>query len=374
MRKTNSIFLLLISAFIVFSCDSLFGDKTKSYKISVSSSPVEGGSVSPTTGTYKEGEIVTLTATPSNGWKFVRWEGDWSSIQNPSQLSLLKNYSIVGVFEKRDYPLNITIIGQGQVEEKVIPSKTYPYQTVVELTPVAAPGWRFNGWSGDLNGNSVPGMLIVNNTKNVTATFIVPIFLSDNGITIRCPNGKVGEIGIVNGVEYEVVDRTLLIQRRDQGRDLTKVCTSLVTDMSNLFRDRSFNQAIGNWDVSNVSLMESMFMNNKTFNQPIGSWDVSLVKMVRSMFNGTNFNQDIGNWDVGNVTDFSNMFRWSQFNKPIGNWDVSSAESMDGMFNSSPFNQNISKWCVLNIKSEPLIFSSSLLSQNKPIWGTCPSN
>ena len=41
----------------------------------------------------------------------------------------------------------------------------------------------------------------------------------------------------------------------------------------------SFNQAIGYWDVSNVTNMAYMF-NDTTFNQPIGNWDVSNVNII----------------------------------------------------------------------------------------------
>ncbi|CAL6323818.1 unnamed protein product [Bathycoccus prasinos] len=35
----------------------------------------------------------------------------------------------------------------------------------------------------------------------------------------------------------------------------------------------AFNQPIGNWDVSHVTSMVSMFLDASSFNQPIGSWD-----------------------------------------------------------------------------------------------------
>ena len=37
----------------------------------------------------------------------------------------------------------------------------------------------------------------------------------------------------------------------------------------------SFNQNIGNWNVSNVTNMEKMFYEADLFNQDLGSWDVS---------------------------------------------------------------------------------------------------
>jgi hypothetical protein len=60
----------------------------------------------------------------------------------------------------------------------------------------------------------------------------------------------------------------------------------------------NFNSPIGNWDVSKVSGMLSMF-SGIIFNQPIGNWDVSIVADMRYMFAGnTSFNQDLSNWNV----------------------------------------------------------------------------
>ena len=45
---------------------------------------------------------------------------------------------------------------------------------------------------------------------------------------------------------------------------------SLITDMSDLFKDKStFNDDIGNWDVSSVTDMSDMFKNATSFNQGI---------------------------------------------------------------------------------------------------------
>lgn len=174
-------------------------------------------------------------------------------------------------------------------------------------------------------------------------------FFEENGI-IKCPEATPGKRGWVNGKLYEAVDRALLVQRRDEGADLGCVCTSLVTDMAEMFvRAVSFNQPIGNWDVSNVTDMTTMFRFVSRFNQPIGSWDVSNVTNMAAMFSGEmesqhDFNQPIGNWNVSKVTNMAGMFRSSfNFNQSIGNWDVSNVTDMNSMFNSSEnFNQDLS--------------------------------
>lgn len=182
-----------------------------------------------------------------------------------------------------------------------------------------------------------------------------PLFyLSENGITCKCENANVGDIGVINGIEYEAVDRDLLIQRRDEGADLTRVCTSLVTDMSEMFMGDYFYPY--------------------QFNQPIGNWDMSNVTNMRSIFFGSHFNQPIADWNVSNVTNMEYMFRNSSFNQGIGSWDVSNVTNMVEMFRESGFNQDISGWCVSNIPSEPQGFSQGapLTPENKPVWGTCP--
>jgi surface protein len=200
------------------------------------------------------------------------------------------------------------------------------------------------------------------------------IFFLTNLGTIKCPEAEVGEKGMVNGKEYEAVDRALLLTRRNEGADLTCVCTSLVTDMSFMFEQSTFNQDIGNWDVSNVTNMNFMFAINSSFNKPIENWDVSNVTTMTAMFERSSFNQTIGDWDVSNVTNMNFMFSRSLFNQAIGNWNVSNVTTMNFMFENSFFNQNISSWCVTKISSEPNGFSvgSPLTSGNKPIWGTCP--
>lgn len=248
-------------------------------------------------------------------------------------------------------------------------SGLYTEGQIVTLTPAPNPYWKFQGWSGDASDSVMQLSVTMNSNKNITAIFVkgAEFSIAENGITCKCQKANPGEKGLINGVEYEAVDNKLIRQRRDQAIDMTRLCTSLVTDMSELFLERDFNQAIGGWDVSKVTDMRGMFANS-TFNQPIGSWDVSNVTDMVSMFWWTPFNQPISNWDVSKVTNMSGMFYNSSFNHPIGDWNVGNVAEMNVVFAESPFNQPIGNWDVSKVTNMQSLFHNTPFNQPISDW------
>ena len=72
------------------------------------------------------------------------------------------------------------------------------------------------------------------------------IILDTNGVTIKCPGADIGYTQTVSGKEYTVVDRASLVSVISSLGDVTCLCTSNVTDMSELFKSwPSYNQDIG---------------------------------------------------------------------------------------------------------------------------------
>ena len=136
-------------------------------------------------------------------------------------------------------------------------------------------------------------------------------------------------------------------------QDIGSWTVSSVTDMSFMFNNAiAFDQDIGSWTVSSVTTMNSMFFDADAFNQDIGSWTVSnVIDMAGMFFDATAFNQDIGNWNVGSVTDMKQMFFDADaFNQDISSWDVDLVTNMVFMFSSATaFNQNIGDWNVSNV-------------------------
>ena len=162
-----------------------------------------------------------------------------------------------------------------------------------------------------------------------------PFKYAANGVTVVLKSGyAAGTTGKVQGDNsgkiYTAVNESQLRAMDVDTDDFTSVCTTLVTNMSDLFFNvTSFNQPLNNWDVSNVTNMNVMFWKAESFNQPLN------------------------NWDVSNVTKMDYMF-----------WEASS------------FNQDLSGWCVTDITARPVNFDNGtiawVLANSRPIWGTCP--
>lgn len=121
----------------------------------------------------------------------------------------------------------------------------------------------------------------------------------------------------------------------DKSVHLGDIDTSLITDMTELFKDskrKNFN-GLETWNTSNVTTMKGMFYRAKYFNHPIGDWDVAKVEDMTFMFcEAPAFNQPLEKWNVSNVRCMESMFAWAySFNQPIERWDVSNVCNMRAM-------------------------------------------
>jgi surface protein len=152
--------------------------------------------------------------------------------------------------------------------------------------------------------------------------------------------------------------------------DTPKFTENSITTLFEFFRGCSslvYNSTINNWDVSNITSLENIFLGATLFNQPLNNWNVSNVVVMRGAFlSASNFNQPLNNWNVGAVQFFGGpsggMFLFATaFNQDISGWNTSSAVNMQAMFQfANAFNQNINGWNVSSVTN----FSSMFQSKN----------
>ena len=153
---------------------------TKTYTVSVSSTPASGGSVSPNGGTYDEGKEVTLAATPAQYYKFNGWSGDASGSSDHVTITVDSNKTVVASFVKLTYTVQTQVDGSGG--GTVDPaSGTFEAGTHVNITATPASGYRFDHWGGSATGTSNPLSLLVDGDKTVTAYFMKTYTLTVSG-------------------------------------------------------------------------------------------------------------------------------------------------------------------------------------------------
>lgn len=94
--------------------------------------------------------------------------------------------------------------------------------------------------------------------------------------------------------------------------------------------------------------------------------DVSLITDLSYLFNESSFNGDISQWNTSNVLDMNYMFHRSLFNGDISSWNTSSVTNMNLLFSDSNFKGSVDAWCVDNVQTMQRMFDCT--SIKRPAW------
>lgn len=194
-RSVRYVFLTLLILLFIVGCELLFATYIIDTEI------VGEGSVQidPLEEKYREGTLVTLTAVPASGWKFSHWAEDIEGFDSTTELLVDGDKKVTAVFERREYTISISVVGEGKVDKKIVKTfemADYPYETIIELQAIADPGWEFWEWQGDIEGNEDVIQIKMDNNKDLTA-----VFREKNKIT--------GQINITHNWPTSVVDEVL---------------------------------------------------------------------------------------------------------------------------------------------------------------------
>lgn len=249
--------LIYLTAFLLLS---LGCKKEILYTLNVTVTPSGTGTTSVTSGTYSAGQTVSITATPSPEYIFKGWSGSINSTANPLSIIMDSTKNITAEFEKRQYPLSLTIEGSGTVKEEIVLTQSkvgsYPSGTSVKFTAIPNPEWRFDGWSGDTS--TIANPIILNFKKGYTlkAKFI-PIILDSIKITKR-----IDTLVISNNFKYTVIG----FYNDKSTKDLSD-SVSISSDKSNVtFKNKTIIGAQSGKTVitlgyKNISLKDSFCVN-----------------------------------------------------------------------------------------------------------------
>ena len=171
------------------------------------------------------------------------------------------------------------------------------------------------------------------------------------GLTTPTPSySEFSQSYILNGTIQSLVDLWISDPTNAQFTDpfnspyfgpISSWDVSLVTNMDNLFKDKStFNSDIGNWNVSKVTSMSGLFQNAIAFNRVISNWNMSNVQNMSYMFAGASaFNQFIGLWDTSSATTMAHMMDGATvLYQKITLWVVQPSTDLTLMLKDSGFN------------------------------------
>ncbi|MFM6949257.1 MAG: InlB B-repeat-containing protein [Aquirufa sp.] len=165
-------FLLLL---FLFLCLSSCQKEIIQNKLELVSNPLNAGKFTPELNLIEEGQSVELIAIPNPDYLFKNWTGALSGSQNPIKFTMDGDKKVIGNFEKKLYPLNVTISGEGVVKEEIVnisSNSLYPSGTLVKLTANPAENWYFLNWSGDTSSIENPIQLMVKSPKQLAVNFI----------------------------------------------------------------------------------------------------------------------------------------------------------------------------------------------------------
>ncbi len=132
-------------------------------------------------GFYNYGEVVTLTASPANGYRFINWTGAASGTNPTTSLTIQGATSATANFQAVCYTLVVTRnpTAGGLISIDPAPNCTtdaggggWLYLTDVTLSATASTGYAFDSWSGAITSTNNPQTVRVLGNTNVTANFV----------------------------------------------------------------------------------------------------------------------------------------------------------------------------------------------------------
>ena len=162
------------------------------------------GSVTPGVGshTFVEGTVVSLVATPGNGWSFLTWQGDLSSTASSTTITMDGDKTITAVFDSvlgdaGLVKLTTLYAGNGTVSPPGI--TWYLGGNDAEVYAQPDEGWSFCCWDGDVSGSNNPIVIKMTEDKVAKANFVPSGAMECPQAYATAASGQ-GSLGLLLGV------------------------------------------------------------------------------------------------------------------------------------------------------------------------------
>ena len=164
-----------------------------------------GGTVSSTATDLPAGSAVTLTATPDDGYRFVRWDGDASGTQNPLTLRPDAHIFVTAVFEPvvSEYRVRADASPAAGGDVRGLGNGVFEQGEEAILTALPSDGYRFVRWGGDASGTDNPLVFFVARDVSVTAEFQPLDEQEEEDLRIHDPSCSVDDIGVLGLTYYD---------------------------------------------------------------------------------------------------------------------------------------------------------------------------
>ncbi|HHT21956.1 MAG TPA: leucine-rich repeat protein, partial [Bacteroidales bacterium] len=210
--------------------------ESDTYNVSVVSNDVEMGKVSYKSHDLCESNVVTVTATPEAGFRFLYWTGGIS--QNPCTFSVKGDIFLVAYFEANpEQEYTIRALSNDSTQGTVTGGGVYLENATATLTAVPKEGYQFIKWQDGNTDN--PRSIVVTSDATFTAFFDVAdginqnqtakvqIYTADKSIIIGNAEGKNVNIYDLTGQllikEASIASNNHVIHVRRQGIYFVKV-------------------------------------------------------------------------------------------------------------------------------------------------------